>query len=223
MTELQRLKRRLGLQKTSLMTIIRKGFGAHMDTARLNLTGPTMLDLLLSRRSGSGKAMTGPGPSKQQLADILRAGARVPDHGKLFPWRFIVFEGEGRERFADILVNILTQEGVNPSQIDDWRGRVTGAPVIIGVVSSARELIKIPVWEQELSAGAVCQTILIASHALGFVGNWLTEWYAYHPTVKQKIGLRPGERMAGFIYIGTPKDELQERPRPEMDKIITHF
>ena len=82
-----------------------------METARLNLTGPTTLDLLLSRRSGSAKAMTGPGPSKAQLADILRAGARVPDHGKLFPWRFILFEGEGRERFADILVNVLTQEG----------------------------------------------------------------------------------------------------------------
>ncbi|HET7085328.1 MAG TPA: nitroreductase [Rhizomicrobium sp.] len=194
-----------------------------MSTATLNLTGLTALDLLLSRRSGSAKTMTGPGPSKAQLTDILRAGARVPDHGKLFPWRFIVFEGEGRERFADILVNVMTQEGASPALVDEWRTRITGAPVIIGVVSSARELIKIPVWEQELSAGAACQNILIASHALGFVANWLTEWYAYHPTVKQKIGLRPGERMAGFIFIGTAKDELQERLRPEMSKIVTHF
>jgi len=194
-----------------------------MTIDKLNLTGPTALDLLLSRRSGSAKAMTGPGPSKKQLADILLAGARVPDHGKLFPWRFIVFEGEGRERFADILVNALAQDGAAPGLIDEWRARITGAPVVIGVVSSARELIKIPVWEQELSAGAVCQNLLIAAHAQGFVANWLTEWYAYHPIVKQKIGLKPGERMAGFIYIGIAKDELQERPRPDMSRIVTHF
>lgn len=190
---------------------------------RLNRTGPTTLDLLLSRRSCKPRELTGPGPSKEQLADILKAGARVPDHGKLVPWRFILFEGEARERFADILVNVLAQEGATPSQADEWRVRVTSAPVIIGVVSSARELIKIPVWEQELSAGAVCQNLLVAAHSLGFVASWLTEWYAYHPLVKQKIGLKAGERMAGFVYIGTARDELQERPRPEMSKIITHF
>ena len=194
-----------------------------MDIAKLNRTGPTTLDLLLSRRSCPARAMTGPGPSKDQLSDILRAGARVPDHGKLAPWRFILFEGEGRERLADILVNVLAAEGMNPAQIDEWRGRVTAAPVIIGVVSSARESIKIPVWEQELSAGAVCQNILIAAHALGFVGNWLTEWYAYHPVVKQKIGLRAGERMAGFVYIGTPQQPAEERARPDMTTIVTRF
>jgi len=194
-----------------------------MDIAKLNRTGPTALDLLLSRRSCPARAMTGPGPSKEQLSDILRAGARVPDHGKLAPWRFILFEGEGRERFADILVNVLAADGMNPAQTDEWRGRVTAAPVIIGVISAAQESIKIPVWEQELSAGAVCQNLLIAAHALGFVGNWLTEWYAYHPAVRQKIGLKSGERMAGFVYIGTPKEEVVERPRPDLSKIITRF
>jgi nitroreductase len=194
-----------------------------METEKLNHIGPTMLDLLLRRRSCAARAMKGPGPSKTQLADILRAGARVPDHGKLFPWRFVLFEGDGRERFADILVNTLSQEGASPSQCDEWRARVTAAPVMVAVISGARELIKIPVWEQELSAGAVCQNMLIAAHALGFVGNWLTEWYAYHPAVKEKIGLKPGERMAGFIYIGTPNEELTERVRPDMDKIVTRF
>ena len=190
---------------------------------KLNRIGPTALDLLLSRRSCKARDLRGPGPSKEQLANILKAGARVPDHGKLSPWRFILFEGEARERFADILVNVLAQEGATPSQADDWRARVTSAPVVIGVVSSARELIKIPVWEQELSAGAVCQNLLIAAHSLGFVGSWLTEWYAYHPMVKQKIGLKPGERMAGFVYIGTPAIELEERPRPDMNAIVTRF
>jgi len=189
----------------------------------LNRTGPTALDVLLSRRSGKARDLTGPGPSPGQLADILAAGARVPDHGKLVPWRFILFEGEARDRFADILVNCLTQGGATTSQADEWRGRATSAPVIIGVVSRARELINIPVWEQELSAGAVCQNLLIAAHSLGFVANWLTEWYAYHPVVKQKIGLKPGERMAGFVYIGTAKNKLEERPRPDMSAIVTHF
>ena len=108
-------------------------------------------------------------------------------------------------------------------QIEEERGRFLRAPVVVGVVSAAREQIKIPVWEQELSAGAVCQNILIAAHAMGFVANWLTEWYAYHPKVKEKIGLKPGERIAGFIYIGTSAAELEERPRPEMDKIVSYF
>ena len=194
-----------------------------MEPEKLNRIGPTVLDLLLSRRSCAARAMTGPGPSKTQLADILRAGARVPDHGKLFPWRFVVFEGEARMRFADILVETLSQEDASPSLCEEWRARATAAPVIVAVISAARESIKIPVWEQELSAGAVCQNMLIAVHAMGFVGNWLTEWYAYHPAVKQKIGLKPGERFAGFIYMGTPKEELQERPRPEMDKIVSRF
>jgi len=184
---------------------------------------PAALDLLLPRRSGSAKAMKAPGPSQRQLADILQAGARAPDHGKLFPWRFIVFEGDGRARAGDILAEVLEAEGEREKQVEEERGRFLRAPLVIGVISSAREMHKVPVWEQELSAGAVCQNILIAATALGFVGNWLTEWYAFHPAVKEKFGLKPGERVAGFLYIGTAKDELEERPRPEMDKIVTRF
>ncbi|MDB5735204.1 MAG: hypothetical protein JWP16_1988 [Alphaproteobacteria bacterium] len=188
-----------------------------------NHPAPEALDLLLTRRSGSAKAMKAPGPSKKQLADILLAGARAPDHGKLFPWRFIVFEGDGRARAGDILADVLEAEGEREKHIEEERGRFLRAPLVIGVISSAREMHKVPVWEQELSAGAVCQNILIAATALGFVGNWLTEWYAFHPAVKEKLGLKPGERVAGFLYIGTAKDELEERPRPEMDKIVTRF
>ena len=117
----------------------------------------------------------------------------------------------------------MQADGERAKQIDEERGRLLRAPLVIGVISSAREQHKIPVWEQELSAGAVCQNILIAATAMGFVGNWLTEWYAYHSIVKENMGLKPGERVAGFIYIGTAKDELEERPRPEMDKIVTVF
>jgi nitroreductase len=193
------------------------------DKPSLNLPAPHALDLLLSRRSGSAKAMGEPGPSRDQLAAILKAGARAPDHGKLFPWRFIVFEGDGRERFGRMLGEILEAEGERERQIDEETKRFLRAPLVVGVISAARELIKIPVWEQELSAGAVCQNLLIAAHASGFVGNWITEWYAYHPKVKERLGLKPGERVAGFIYIGTSAVELEERPRPEMDKIVSYF
>jgi nitroreductase len=190
---------------------------------QFNVPAPATLDLLLTRRSGSAKAMCEPGPSPQQVAAILQAGARAPDHGKLFPWRFILFEGKGRNRFGDILAHVQESEGERPKQVEEERGRFLRAPLVIGVIAAPREQHKIPVWEQELSAGAVCQNILVAATALGFVGNWLTEWYAYHPIVKEKIGLKPGERVAGFIYIGTAKDELEERPRPDMDQIVTRF
>ena len=193
------------------------------DKPAFNLPAPGAIDLLLSRRSGSAKAMGNPGPSREQLTQILRAGARAPDHGKLFPWRFILFEGEGRARFGEILAQVLEAEDERTRQIEEERQRFLRAPVVIGVISSAREQIKIPVWEQELSAGAVCQNLLIAAHALGFVGNWLTEWYAYHPAVKEKLGLKPGERVAGFIYIGTSAVDLEERPRPDMDRIVRYF
>jgi nitroreductase len=102
-------------------------------------------------------------------------------------------------------------------------GRFLRAPVVVGVVSRVREAIPIPEWEQVLSAGAVCQTMLLASHALGYVANWLTEWYAYHPVVRDRLGLKAGERIAGFIYIGKSSAELEERVRPDMEKIVRRF
>jgi nitroreductase len=188
-----------------------------------NRPAPDTLGLLLTRRSGSAKTMGKPGPDKEQLAEIVRAGARAPDHGKLFPWRFIIFQGEGRERAGDMLAEAAKADGERDRQVEEERARFLRAPVVIGVISAAREQHKIPVWEQELSAGAVCQNILIAATALGFVGQWVTEWYAYHPAVKEKLGLKSGERVAGFIYLGTATVELEERPRPEMEKIVTWF
>jgi nitroreductase len=193
------------------------------DQAVFNHPAPDAIDLLLTRRSGSAKAMGGPGPSPQQLSRILQAGARTPDHGKLFPWRFIVFQDEARTRFGEILGAIKEAEGERPRQVEEERARFLRAPVVIGVISAVREDIKIPVWEQQLSAGAACQNILIAAHALGFVANWVTEWYAYHPLVQEKLGLKPGERVAGFIYIGTSTTPLEERPRPEMERVVSYF
>jgi nitroreductase len=107
--------------------------------------------------------------------------------------------------------------------VEEERGRFLRAPVVVGVISAAREKIKIPVWEQELSAGAVCQNILLAATSMGFAANWVTEWYAYHPLVKERLGLKPGERVAGFIYIGQPATELEERLRPDMNALVSRF
>jgi nitroreductase len=189
-----------------------------------NLSAPKTIDLLLTRRSGSAKAMTGPGPSEEELEIILKAAARAPDHGKLSPWRFVVFEGDARVRFGQLLVEALSEtEKMTDEKIASEAARLLRAPLVIAVISRTREAIPIPEWEQLLSAGAVCQNMLIAAHALGYVANWLTEWYAYHPGVKERMGLKAGERIAGFIYIGKSAVELEERPRPDMAKIVTRF
>lgn len=197
-----------------------------MDNAThtLNRAAPGTIDLLLTRRSGSAKAMTGPGPNAEELRTILTAAARVPDHGKLFPWRFIIFEGDARARFGEVLAECLkASEPASEERLAMERGRFLRAPVVVAVISRVREEIPIPVWEQQMSAGAVCQTMLIAATALGYVANWLTEWPAYSPLVSERLGLQPGERIAGCVYIGKPALPLEERLRPDLDKIVSRF
>jgi nitroreductase len=161
----------------------------------------------------------------QQLQQILAAASRTPDHGKLFPWRFIVFEGDARRRMGELLVEslLVSEPQAATERVEMERGRFLRAPVVIGVVSRVREAIPIPEWEQILSAGAACQNLMLAAHALGFVANWITEWPAYNPDVKARLGLKPGERIAGFIYLGTSAVALEERPRPALNEIVTWF
>jgi nitroreductase len=194
-------------------------------TRQLNDTANGPLALLLSRRSGSAKRMTGPGPSPAELDTIFEAATRVPDHGKLTPWRFIVFEGEARARFGEVLEECF--RATNP-EADDERVRVERerflrAPVIVGLISRVREGIPIPEWEQMLSAGACGMTLVLAAHALGFVANWITEWGAYDPCVREKLCLAANERVAGFIYIGTSAVPLEDRPRPEIRTLVTRY
>lgn len=183
------------------------------------------LPLLLSRRSASAKAMTGPGPDPDELRTILMAGMRAPDHGKLSPWRFILFEGDARAKFGELLADSVRTD--EPTASDERlameRNRFLRAPIVVAVVSRVREFIPIPEWEQILSAGAVCQNIVIATHAMGYAANWITEWYAYHPRVRESLGLKSGERIAGFIYIGKPAVPLEDRPRPDFEKIVTRY
>jgi nitroreductase len=196
-----------------------------MTQPQFNRPAPAAIDLLLSRRSGSAKAMQGPGPDDAQVQTLLACAARVPDHGKLAPWRFILFRGDARARFGEILAGAIRK--ADPAAGDERllqeRNRFLRAPLVIGVVSRVRAGVPIPEWEQVLSAGASCQTLLVAAHAMGFVANWITEWYAYDANVAQALGLAAGERMAGFIYVGHPVDALQERPRPDLAAIVSDY
>ncbi|WP_339741248.1 nitroreductase [uncultured Maricaulis sp.] len=174
------------------------------------------LALLTRRRSTPAIGLTEPGPDASQVEHLLGIASRVPDHGKLAPWRFILFEGEARTSFGMILGKVwaVKNPDATPDQTRCEQQRFERAPLVIAVISTVTEHHKIPLWEQELSAGAACQNLLIAASAMGFGAQWLTEWYAYDCDVKDALGLRSGERIAGYIYIGTSAGEVMERPRP---------
>ena len=179
------------------------------------------LSLLKTRRSGRPREMVGPGPSDDELQQIIEIDMRVPDHGKLAPWRFVLVGKEQREQFAVLLRRALQEEdpfaGLAHHEKADQFARQGEALVVL--LSSPVQDHKIPTWEQELSAGAAAMNLLHAAHALGYVGGWITGWEAYSPKVNEAFA-QPGERIAGFIYLGSPGRELEERPRPDPAEIV---
>ncbi|CDO59981.2 Nitroreductase family protein [Candidatus Phaeomarinobacter ectocarpi] len=195
------------------------------DQPRATRPSVETLDLLANRRSTLARHLTAPGPGKSELDDLLRLAARVPDHGRLGPWRFIVFTGDARVRFGEELARIVQKQvpAAEEKRLGLERGRLTRAPVVVCVVSNVTYGHKIPVWEQELSAGAVCQNMLIAAHAMGYAGQWVTEWCSANPLVDAVLGLGRNERIAGFIYLGTASVEPTERPRPDWRDRTSHF
>jgi nitroreductase len=182
-----------------------------------------MLDLLKTRRSVKPMLMQGGGPSAAEIDTILGVAARTPDHGKLAPWRFIVFEGEACVRAGALIAQVFSADnpGADAGTVAFEARRLARAPLVIGVVSSARAHAKIPEWEQVLSAGAVCMNLIIAANALGYGTNWLTEWYGYDRRVLDGLGLAPHERMAGFIHIGKSDVPPEERERPALADIVS--
>jgi len=181
--------------------------------------------LLLRRRSLPPQGMKGPGPDSAQIELMLTIASRVPDHGKLAPWRFILFEGAARERAGEIAASLLRQDDPEASEarLQAERTRFARAPLVVAVVSRAAPHVKIPEWEQQLSAGAVCMSLVIAANALGFVTAWLTEWCAYDARFRAAIGLAEHERFAGFVHIGRANMASEDRPRPALADIVTHF
>jgi nitroreductase len=174
------------------------------------------LTLLKTRRSGKPRDMIAPGPDSSQMKTILNAAMRVPDHGKLAPWRFIEVTPDQRGALATLLTDAYLSEKPEAGrlELESIAQFAAQAPALIIVLSSPVQGSKIPVWEQELSAGAACMNLLTAAHALGYVASWLTGWPAYSNTVRDAFG-GENDRIAGFIFIGTASRELDERPRPE--------
>ena len=183
------------------------------------------LNLILNRRSIPAKGLGEPGPDQDTLRTLLTAAARVPDHGKLVPWRFILFEGEFRARAGERLADLWAgrEPDAEPDRLLMERTRFSRSPVVVGVVSRAREHVKIPQWEQVLSAGAVCMNLLTAVNAAGYSAQWLTEWCAFDAEAGRILGLQDGERFAGFIHIGTALEPAFERPRPDLQDITTRW
>lgn len=183
------------------------------------------LRLLQTRRSSLSKSMSGPGPSPEQIEQLLEIAVRVPDHGKMSPWRFVTFAGEGCLKMGDVLADRWREQ--HPDHGDETvaqqRSMFLRAPLVIAVVSSPVDSPKIPVWEQELSAGALCHNLLTAAIAMGFGAQWITGWFAYDSVVLQAIGLKEHEKIAGYVFVGTAIGELSDRPRPDHNALTTSW
>ena len=184
-----------------------------------DLTSP--ISLLESRRSGRPREMVEPGPSDAELTRILTIAARSPDHGKLVPWRFVVVAADQREHFAALLAKALPESDPDAGEAHFAKAHEFAhqAPTLVVLISAPIEGHKIPVWEQQLSCGAAGMNLLLAAHALGFVGGWLTGWAAYSEGVRAAF-CGPGERIAGFLFLGSPGAELEDRPRPDLASVV---
>jgi nitroreductase len=178
------------------------------------------LTLLARRRSASASVLGPPGPSDAELELLLRLGSRVPDHGKLAPWRFILLAGEAKDAWVARL-GAIAQDRPDRDKAVAALAKAGPAPLAVVVVSRAAPHPKIPEWEQFLSAGAVNMNLLLAAHALGYGANWITDWYGEDPAAMALLALQPGERITGHIYIGTPAATPVERPRPALQDIVT--
>jgi nitroreductase len=177
--------------------------------------------LMATRRSAKPRDLIAPGPTAAQLDRILAAATRTPDHGKLAPWRFVVVPEDKRDAFHALLERAYRAERPDAGkvEIEAVRQFAYQAPALIVALSAPAHASHIPLWEQELSAGAACMNLLVATHAEGLAGGWLTGWAAYSDIVRDGFG-QAAERIAGFLFLGTPSRELEERPRPERNLVI---
>jgi nitroreductase len=182
---------------------------------------PETLAFLARRRSASALALAEPAPSDAELATLLRLATRVPDHGKLAPWRFVVLRGEAKRRFIAGLEAIAATRP-DAEKLTAKLGKLKAPPLTVAVVSRVTPT-EIPEWEQRLSAGAVCMTLIVAAQAMGYGANWITDWYAYDADATRLLGLGDGERVAGYVHLGTSPEAPLERVRPDVGAIVTDW
>jgi nitroreductase len=182
---------------------------------------PEVVAFLAKRRSASAMTLAAPGPDDAQLADLLRLAVRVPDHGKLAPWRFVILKGAAKDAFAE-KITALADSQENPIKANAALRKLTRPPVAVAVISRFIEG-EIPEWEQRQSASAVCHQMLLAAAALGWGANWITDWYSYDPRATAILGLAQDEKLAGFLYLGTATEQPQERQRPDAAAITREW
>jgi nitroreductase len=184
-----------------------------------------VIALLQKRRSVAPHLLMDPGPTPEEVETLLTVASRVPDHGRLTPWRFLVIEREAGRRIGEVIAKAFRADHPQASAETETfeRNRLARAPLVIGVVSRAAPHVKIPDWEQVLSAGAAAMTLVVAANAMGYATSWITEWYAFDRRVLDVLGLAPDERMAGFVHIGRPKEAPVERPRPALADVVTRL
>ncbi|MCR9134697.1 MAG: nitroreductase [Alphaproteobacteria bacterium] len=184
---------------------------------------PALISYLQSRRSVAANLLGEPGPDPETVRSILKVASRVPDHGKLAPWRFIVISGEARQRLSTQFgaIAVRNDPDMPRERLEQEQTRLSRAPVVIAVVSRAAQHPKIPEWEQILSAGAVCTCLYMAANAHGFAANWLTEWMAYDREALALLEIGEDERLAGFVHIGRSDLVPADRPRPDIEDITT--
>lgn len=179
------------------------------------------LRFLARRRSASAMTLTGPGPNETELADLLRLATRVPDHGKLSPWRFVILRGEAKDVFAE-RITALADSQANPVKAKAALRKLTRPPVCVAVIS--RYIAgEIPEWEQRQSASAVCMQMLLAAAAMGWGANWITDWYSYDPRALDILGVGENEKVAGYLYLGTATEAPQERQRPDVPALVSEW
>jgi len=184
-----------------------------------------LLDYLKTRRSVGIGFLKDPGPTAEQLHEILTIGARVPDHGKFTPWRMIVIEGDDRIAAGEAIAAVAKKRRpeLDEAGLDIERRQFLPAPLTIGVLYSPKPHPKAPEMEQILSAGAVCFNLCHAAFALGFAASWVTRWYSFDPEAQAALGAKGGERFVGFIHIGTPTAVIEDRDRPDLAAVVSRF
>jgi nitroreductase len=183
------------------------------------------IDLLLARRSVPPRLLATPAPTPAEIRTLLTIASRVPDHGRVVPWRFVVIGPDGGARLGDLIAETFRSDhpDATPETLEMERGLLTRAPLVIAVVSSTREHPKAPEWEQILSAGAAAMSLVIAANAMGYGANWHTEWYAYDRRITRELGVGDAERIAGFVHIGRPTERPGDRPRPALNDVAVEY
>lgn len=185
----------------------------------------SLRDYLLTRRSVGIAFLQEPGPDAGQMETLLTIATRVPDHGKIAPWRLVVFQGEARARAGEKLAEIAARKrpDIDEACLDIERRQFLPAPLTIGVLSSVKPHPKVPEFEQLISAGNVAFNLVHGAYALGFAAQWITRWFSFDDEAAAVLGAKPGERFVGFVHIGTPSATIEDRPRPALDDVVTYW